>query len=562
MSSPYPELDMITGFSAATGGFQVPAPILAYPESLGVATAVQLDSGNVSFVDMDVSSFAHVGIREKSYVDDLYYRIHVTPGRIDLGNVLSVQTEEIRIWNAYFATKDMTDYVEPLSEGVTVTEPVTTPYIMAPLGELSYIVTVAQSGPPQFSTAVLWTIDGVDYSVDITGRRVVVWPFGPNWRQPVNESLEWKTDIITAFSGVEQRRPIRSKPRRRFNYEITLTATEAQQFQNTLFGWQDRQYALPVWVDQWPLVTPVSSGDTVIPVDTDTRGFWVTGLAVIMSDTQTFEVVEVETINADNIVITKPLGSSWAARAKLYPLNLATLPTNVTTQRLTSRVMQSNVEFLSDPVNTDPYVPVLSAIDTFNGEEIIYRKPNWVSPIQYVSEKEFDFLDFDIGGVQQIQRPTGAKQARQIRWLLKDRQDIKGFRGLLGRLRGRNGVAYVPTWFDDFTLYEAAGSGTSAIRVKANRYADFVGTDDAPQAVLIRLKDGTKILRNVIGSTDSFTGTELINLDALLPEEVNPGNVMMISLVHLCRLQQDGVTINYQSDSVAIVEMNMITVSV
>ncbi|MCL1480062.1 MAG: hypothetical protein MH213_01420 [Marinobacter sp.] len=36
----------------------------------------------------------------------------------------------------------------------------------------------------------------------------------------------------------------------------------------------------PVWVDQWPLVTPVSSGDTVIPVDTDTRGFlghWVGG---------------------------------------------------------------------------------------------------------------------------------------------------------------------------------------------------------------------------------------------------------------------------------------------
>ena len=120
--------------------------------------------------------------------------------------------------------------------------------------------------------------------------------------------------------------------------------------------------------------------------------------------------------------------------------------------------------------------------------------------------------------------------------------------------------AYVPTWFHDFEVNQANGSGSSALRVKRSQYDSLVGERDTQRHVLIRLRDGTKILREIIGVSQPDAETEMLSFSEALPVEVNPQNTLMVSLVHLCRLVQDGVTINYQSDSVAKVEMTMVTV--
>lgn len=40
-----------------------------------------------------------------SFQDDLYNRIHITPARLDLGNIVSTQTAPVTIWNAYLEPK-------------------------------------------------------------------------------------------------------------------------------------------------------------------------------------------------------------------------------------------------------------------------------------------------------------------------------------------------------------------------------------------------------------------------------------------------------------------------
>ncbi|MDC8457816.1 hypothetical protein [Marinobacter sp. DS40M6] len=525
-------------------------------ENTGIKTIDDQGEGGNTFTDVQVYSFSFNGHRARSYFDDLYFKVHFTPGQINLGNVLSVQTEEIRVWNAHLSSKDITSYLEPSEEGVSVQAPVSAPYTMPPLEELSYTVTVSTDGPPQFNTEILWVIDGVNYSVPITGQRVVVWPFGPNWDQPMYESLEWKTDVITAFNGAEERRPLRTKARRRINYRLSLWDNELVQFQNLLFGWQDRQYAVPVWFDKTVLMDAVSEEDTYIPVDTTTRSFFEGGLAILMKDSYTFEVFEIDEVNTDHLIAKNGLENSWGALTRLYPLNLAALPNAVQTQRLTSRVMTGSVDFQMFPVGSDPFIPGEPAVETLDGKEVIYKKPNWSSPVQYSHESDFEMLDYQIGAIQQVGKPSFPRQVRRMQWLLRDRSEIKDFRALLGRFKGRFRSAYFPSWFKDFELAEPSGLGAVAVKVKMSQYDSLVGASDTQNAILVRMRDGRKFIRKITG-TSVFSGeVEQLNLDNTLPYEVTPTNVLMISLVHLCRLSQDGVTINYQSDSVATVEIS------
>lgn len=557
---PYVENEIITSHSWMNQGRVVPEPNYPGDSTPGVLTIDDFGQGPNQFVDLDVFSFPFTGHREPTFFDDLYFRVHFDPGQISLGNVLSVQTEEIRVWNAHLSGKVMSDFLAPSAQGLSVTAPIATPYTMAALEELSYIVTVSTDGPPQFSEQIIWTIDGVEYSVPVTGQRIIVWPFGPNWDQPLNESLEWKTDIIRAFDGTEKRRQLRSKPRRRIGYRLTLHGNELNQFQNLLFGWQDRQYAMPVWQDKAVIQDRIHAETTTVPVDTTTRSFFKGGLALLMKDTYTFEVFEVAEVHPDHLVSSKPLESTWDRLTRLYPVNLGTLPANIPTQRLTSKVMVGQIEFMADPVKTDPFVPGEPAVETLDGIEVIYRKPNWSSPVQYEMGSDFDMLDFDTGGVQQVQKPGHPQQVRRVRWLLKNRDDIASFRALLGRRKGQAIPAYVPTWFNDFEVAEGNASGSSALRVKRSQYDALVGVADTQHAILIRMRDGTRLLRKIIGTSKPDADTEMLSLDDSLPFEVTPQNTMMVSLVHLCRLAQDGVTINYQSDSVSTVEMSMMTV--
>ncbi|KAE8546142.1 hypothetical protein [Marinobacter nauticus] len=556
----YGEPAVITALSQFNAGRAVPSPNYPGESTPGALTFDDQGEGQITFNDVAVDSFNFSGHREPTYFDDLYFRIHFMPGQINLGNVLSVQTEEVRLWNAFLSDQEMTGYQEPSAEGMSIQAPVSPPYTLAALEELSYIVTVSVDGPPQFSEEILWTIGGVNYSVPISGQRVVVFPFGPNWSQQVTESLEWKTDVIRSFSGKEAREALRSKPRRQLAYRTTLEGNLVNQFQNILYGWQDRQYALPVWFDKWIMPDAISAGATSVPTETDGRSFFKGGLALLITDTFTFEVFEIDSIESDRLIPAKPLENDWPRLTRLYPLNLATLPSSIPTQRLTSRVLTANLEFRMDPVKTDPYLPAIPAADTHNGYEIIYRKPNWASPVQHEFESDFEMLDFDIGTFTQVQNPGFPRQMRTFQWVLKNRQDIKDFRALLGRLKGRYTPAYLPTWHSDFILADITTPGSSGLTVKHAQYDTMVDVPDTQKTLLIRLRDGTQFLRTIVGVTEQGDGTEVVSTDAEFPVEINPQNILMISLVHLCCLRQDGVTINYQSDSVSTVEITTIVV--
>lgn len=49
---------------------------------------------------------------------------------------------------------------------------------------------------------------------------VKLWPVPPDWSSPVIERLTWLTDVLTAHNQSEQRRGLRGRPVRSFEYSF------------------------------------------------------------------------------------------------------------------------------------------------------------------------------------------------------------------------------------------------------------------------------------------------------------------------------------------------------
>src|SRR5690606_31908687 len=155
---------------------------------------------------------------------------------------------------------------------------------------------------------------------------------------------------------------------------------------------------------------------------------------------------------------------------------------------------------------TDLNIYLIAATYTHAGYEIILRKPNWAQPVQIENQFDYDVVDFQVGGVLSEQTREFPLITRRFQWVLKSRDEMNEFRGLLGRLKGRFKVAYLPTWFDDFELYADVTASAQSIPVKNNEFFKMVGEDPALNTVMILVQGQAPIIRSILTVSADPTG--------------------------------------------------------
>lgn len=559
MSEPNPELDVLSDYSTTVLGLVIATPTIGvYDELKGESVADPLE-GSYTFTNAQIKSFNKDGDKEITFFDDFYFRVHLTPATLNLGNILSVQSRSVYLWNANFVTQQVSSFTGTNEPGLSIQEPDSTPYNLLPLDLSEYIFTVDVVGSPQFDTTVTWTVDGEQIMLPVTGRRVILFPFEPNWSSSVIETLEWKTNIFVSYDGTEQRSQIRSKPRLTLSYSTMTKGAEARQFRNLMYGWQHRQYAVPMWYDVVVMTGGVNQGATTIGLNTENIGFQVGGLAVLFSDFETFEVFEIESITPISLVTTRPLEFSWPIGTKVYPVNQALISKNLPTTSPIASVKLADIEFRMSPTDSTPFVPDAPAPVELGSYEYILNTPNWGVDVTDEYARDYGELDNITGALQQIQHPDFSKNLFTYQWMLKGKSEIKEFREMLQRCKGMLKPVYLPTWFQDFTLYEKIQAGSSSIRIVKQRYEEMVGNSVIQNAIVIRKRMGGYYTRVISGvsSTDDY---EVISFNDVIPEEILIDQVATISIVRLMRLAADQVTIEYLNATLALVQPTFITV--
>lgn len=501
-------------------------------------------------------------VRANSFLNDFYYRIHVTPNPIDLGNVLGDKSIPLLVWNSFFEHETMTAFDVPTDIGGGLTMPAgeTLPFDMFPLREAEFTLTAFGSGAPIIDSGITFTIGGVDYLIPVIGKRVVVFPFAPNWNAPFDESFEFKSWVIESANGDEQTGSNwGNQPRHSFDYTILVAGKQVQRLENMLFGWQYQLFGIPHWSEKSKLTGDASVGATIITLDTTDRSFEIDGTAILYLDADNYEAFQIVDMSDSSLEASTPLNRAWPAGTRVYPLYQGLISPSTTGAYQTDAAITMPVSFdcepSKSPVNTIADAPTLF----YRGEELYLGRVNWANALSFNYESDRMQVDYGSGTIHSFSPSGISKLTRKHNWTLRNRTEARAFRAWLGRREGVARPVYMPTGISDFTLAGPAEAVQDVIDVTEAQYATFAAMAPARRDIIILLRDGTYIARRIVNAISLTGDITRLTLDAALGVDITRESIKRMSFLALYRLDGNSVTIRWITDGVGVVETNLKT---
>lgn len=519
-----------------TGERDVAWPSALQPSSRPLYTGLQRNSP-VSANGRAISAFG-----ARSYSDDFYHRVHLSPNELALGNVASSQVATVRVWNAHLTAVPVLG-VECDDDGVEVTPPAGLPFLMGALQEIDWLVNVTPDGPSTIDTLVTWLLATGSASLHITGSRIVPWAFAPDWGTAITERLEWRTDVLSNAQGAEQRRALRISPRRSFDTSVLVEGNERALFDLALAGWGRRVWAIPVWYDVQELATDLVAGSMRINCTAALLDFRAGGLAMLCGETAfDSEAVEILAIDANGLQLKRATQRLWGAGTRLYPVRTARIA-SIDSKRLTDKLNRAQLTF--DLAEASEWSVALPAA-AYRGRPVFELRPDETEDLSINYERLLQTLDN--GSALPAVTDTAGKNfsLQQHRWHLAGRQERSAWRSLAYGLRGRAKSVWVPTHAWDLTLTKPASG--ALLTVERIGYSRFGLKVQGRQDIRIELNSGLVIYRRITAAAED-SGSEVLGLDADLPGVIAPADVYRISFMALCRAADDALELTHLSDA-------------
>ncbi|HDS1128086.1 TPA: hypothetical protein QDZ99_001935 [Stenotrophomonas maltophilia] len=479
--------------------------------------------------------------------DDWYYRLHVLPLRIDLGNLVTNQVRSVRLWNAYFQTQRLLAVSLDGAEGIDLTDPGAPPLAFAPLQVRQWSLTASTEGPPVIAAALTFTFSVLgERVITITGNRMSAWMLPPDWSRPVSESLAWATDVQQATDGGEARFPLRGSPRRSWEFSVLADRRERQVLEHAMFDWSARTWALPVWNDVSWLRVRLALGVQSVPVQAAAqRDYRVGGLAMLWKDVTTYELVEVAGIAAESLQLARPTANAWAPGTRVLPCRTARIAETPSLERVTDQVMRSTVRLAA--VETCDW-PAVAPATVYRGRPVLEQRPD----LDQVQTAEFGrqlvVIDGDIGVVAVDDISGKAWPLQSHAWQTWGRSEQANLRSLLYWLQGRAAALWLPSWADDLQLVEPALNTSSGIVVAWAGVARFGRAQPGRRHLRIELFNGQVLYRQLVEATELDPQREFLQLDVPHGIALQPTAIRLISWMVLARLSSDTVELSHETD--------------
>lgn len=483
-----------------------------------------------------------------SYFDDFYNRVHVAPSKLDIGNLLSVQTRQASVWNAYFTSKALSAITETGTTGLTESG-IVAPTTISPLEERVFSVTVATAGPATIDAKYTFAFPSESPVLAVTGRRVLIFGHAPNWAAPVVEKIDWLTDVMLAHGGVEQRVGLRDAPRRALAYELaTLDRHQTNVLETMLLGWQSRLWAVPVWTDRQDMAAVLAAGSLTIPCTTSGYEFAANGLALLWAAHDQHEAVEVLSVGASSLTLKAATLAGWPAGTRLYPVRLGRMPARQKFTRETGHHLSGGVEFAFDD---NPAIAALDSGAVYAGYNVYAWRTNWAEPTEVEFVRQLDELDYETGKAWVDDLSGLAALLKSWHWLFKTRAEIVAFRAWLAARAGRR----VPFWSIsqgvDMEVTAPIGASDAAIIIRNIGYQRYLNGRSDRRHLAIKTRAGATYYRRIDTASEISATSEQLALDSALGVTLQPADIESVRFMHLTRLETDAIEIEWHHLGVA-----------
>lgn len=479
-----------------------------------------------------------------SFLDDYYYRVHVTPLTLAFGAILSEVVDTFIVWNAWFDEIDMLDIVETGGDEFELTGE-DAPYTFKPLEYTTYTVTVPKEGSANINSSIFYSFDtGEERTVIITGIRMIVFAFCPEVNIP--EGLEWLTDILTPIDGIgsEQRISIRQVPRQSFTFSVPLkTEKEQSRFEAAMFGWQKRYFGLPVWTERVIHTADINADDEIITVDTTNADFRDDSYAVIWKSLTQYEAVKITDVAAGSLTLESPVVNNYTGTKFILPCRIVQVTAPARKSNPVASVMIAEINFaVKDNVLLTGYTPE----ETYKDLPVllICSKQFGSAPKESESDSDSFLQDYESGDFDYFSDSEFNMISQSWGFVNTTREQCWNFRLFLHSLYGRQGTFWAPTYKKDLTQADTIGSADTDFQIENIKLAENMTFNSLRTHLAFIFPSGTVLYREITGIVESDEDIEIISIDSALGVQVEPGDCM-ISFLDLCRLASDSVRLDW-----------------
>jgi hypothetical protein len=492
-----------------------------------------------------------IGYIAGSYKEVFYDRILIEPVYIDFGSVLSVQQQDILVFNAYLSNRTESNITLNDFDNNTTFIGDTTPSVYLPLEERTHSIIIDPDGPPNIEASIDYDWQGTsdDITVDFIGTRIVLLRI--TYRAGVKENLLWLNNVMESRNGTEQRVRHRDAPRQQFAVQAYLNKDDRNLIENIMYGTRGTTFAIPVWTESRD-GDPITSGDTVINVSTLYGDFRLDGLALIWESSRKFHAFQIDAITDTTITTDRGVPTDFD-NPVIMPIRTA--------------------RFLNDPTrNTTGYDGVFtgafevtdniklatsaSAVQ-YNGEDF-YDDIPLMSNMNGLPDKyntRVDLLDYKTGVIELVAPWNYNRVNRQFELILDGLEEIWNFRLWLHRRAGRLVPFYMPTFENNLTIIDR-GILTDALTCRNDEYS---GQSSSRDNMAFRRSDDTWYFRNVLSSAVNSLNQDAIVLDSALGFDYT--ELEFSSYMGLKRLASDKIEITWLSNNVALVSLSITEIS-
>lgn len=365
------------------------------------------------------------------------------------------------------------------------------------------------------------------------------------------ESLQWRTDVIRAYSA-EQRIRLTNRPRRSFSHSYQLTPRQVEIATRLLRNGAPGPFDLPEW--QETSRVDVTGGSGTVLVDTTVASYEVGGKAVIWADSERNQVLTIESLTSDSVTFAAPVSASYT-RARIAPVCTAYAPDGMSLSRNVQPIHAAGIEW-----------------QTFDGEDLAdtagiptYRGDLLLTAAARVGSSDLsERLARDVEVIDNgVSRPffdpivSAAVQTMGAAWVTTTAADRWALRTLMHALKGRQRAFWLPSQNYGLTLAANASGGATTITVRAVGLNDGNDTGD----LIVKRKDGSVVTMRYTSAATSGEN-EVLTLSAPLASTINISDIHTFCRLQRVRLDADRVEFSHNAPRITKLVVPVIEVPI
>jgi hypothetical protein len=500
-----------------------------------------------------VRSIALSGSRAASFFDDYYNRFHLLPAHLRYGSVGGRVTMVAVLWSAWTVSRSIDSITQANVEGITLSG-ATAPVTMAPLSALTYDIQALPDGPATINGTISFHADnGQIVTLSLTGERTRLWTLPPSWKDGIDVTHSFKTDLITSRSGKEQRRALRFTPRKQIEFSVVMDATDLRTLNRMMSKWYG--YPLQLADPTRKLVVSAVALDGSMTV-VGPMPYWAVGGASVILDDGLGRLKQryIDSVDGLHITFDDTADSPWPEGTTIRPTVVGMFPSNITITNKTNGAATANITLNVTPGSEEKVVSEPQR-EIHGGREVFPYRPNWAEAVSSDWSRTFEQVDFGRGLISTYHPATFSTRAHKSIVLATSTDMVQEIENFFRRRVGRLGEFYLPTFENDLPLAANINAGSDTITVSGTEVYEDYSDSTVERAVAIRLVDGRNIYRTVQTMYVSGENTGIQFTQAFF-DYIPVSAVAYVSWMPVRRFSSDDLTVQWQSDSVAKIALN------